>query len=52
MNENKNVKKIDKNVINNIFCSKGTIEANSNNQFDEMLVFKLSNNPATWKKLS
>lgn len=51
MNENENVKEIDKNVIdNNIFCSKGIIEANSNKQCNEM--FKLSNDPATWKKLS
>lgn len=37
-------------IDNNIFGSKGIIEANSNKQFDEM--FKLSNDPETWKKLS
>ncbi|XP_060845261.1 zinc finger MYM-type protein 1-like [Rhopalosiphum padi] len=51
MNENESVKELDKNVIDsNIFCSKGIIEANYNKQSDEM--FKLSNDPATWKKLS
>ncbi|CAI6357668.1 unnamed protein product [Macrosiphum euphorbiae] len=51
INENESVKEIDKNVIdNNIFCSKGIIEANSNKQSAEM--FKISNDPATWKKLS
>ncbi|KAL4132465.1 hypothetical protein QTP88_009609 [Uroleucon formosanum] len=51
MNENECVKEIDENVIdNNIFCFKGTIETNSNKPSAEM--FKLSNDPATWKKLS
>ncbi|KAL4123288.1 hypothetical protein QTP88_015486 [Uroleucon formosanum] len=51
MNENECVKEIDENVIdNNIFCFKGIIEANSNKPSAEM--FKLSNDPATWKKLS
>lgn len=51
MNENESVKELDKNVIDsNIICSKGIIGANSNKQSDEL--FKLSNDPATWKKLS
>ncbi|XP_022183240.1 zinc finger MYM-type protein 5-like [Myzus persicae] len=51
MNENESVKELDKNVIDrNIICSKSIIEANSNKQSDEL--FKLSNDPATWKKLS
>lgn len=52
INENESVKEIDKNVIDNIFCSNGTIEANSYKQSDEMLMFKLSNDPATWNKLN
>jgi len=53
ISENENVKEIDNNVIENIlFCSKGIIEAIPNKQSDEMLVLKLNNDPATWKKLS
>lgn len=51
MDKDKSVKEIDKNVIDNKFHPKGIIEDNSL-QFDDLLGFKLSNDPATWKKLS
>lgn len=46
MNVNEIVKEVSKNVIDNITSSISTIENKSNKQFDDPLVFQLSN-PST-----
>ncbi|XP_050062926.1 uncharacterized protein LOC126552275 [Aphis gossypii] len=52
INVDKTVEKVDKHVIENITHPKAIVETISNTQFDTKLMFKLSNDPATWKKLS